>query len=118
MKTNLTAEILLNSFVIAVVAALVRVLFSTMKTFKDTCKIFLGGILFGVLAGYLANDIKWLDGWIKVLIAVFSLMGKEIFEAVKDVATDPIGSFKKFKGGGTVNNNITNNIVKKDDTIN
>lgn len=116
MKTNLTAEILLNSFVIAIVAALIRVLFSTVKTFMDTFSTFLGGILFGVLAGYLANDIKWLDGWIKILIAGFSLMGKEIFTALKQAATDPIAAFKQIKGSGVTN--ITNTIVKKEDDTN
>jgi hypothetical protein len=116
MKTNLTAEILLNSFVIAVVAALVRVLFTVVKSFADTFFTFLGGILFGVLAGYLANDIVWLENWIKILIAAFSLMGKEIFTALKQAATDPIGSFKKFRSSGVTN--ITNTIVKKEDDTN
>lgn len=97
MKVTLTVEVLLNSFILALIASLIRVLFTKVSSFRDTIVTFAGGIIFGVLAGYLANDIKALDGWTKIIIVVFSLFGKELFDYLKGIAQDPLAFFKKVK---------------------
>lgn len=94
---DLTIEILLNSMILSVLASLSRLLFTKITTFIVSVKIFVGGIVFGVLAGYLANDIDSLQKWIKIIIVVFSCFGKELFEWLQSVARDPIRGIQNIR---------------------
>lgn len=74
-----TVEVLANSMILALVAAIVRVMFTKSQSYQGTVSIFLGSILFGVMMGYILNDFDFLKKYLKVIIVVFSVFGKELF---------------------------------------
>jgi len=78
-------------------AALVRVFFTNITTVKDTAKTFLGGVLLGMLVGYLSNDIQAVKGYVKVIVVLGSIVGKELFDWLRSVAKDPVAVVKSIK---------------------
>lgn len=65
--------------ILAFVAAIMRVMFTKLENFRGTVSIFIGSILFGMIVGYILNDVAVLRPYLKGIIVVFSLFGKELY---------------------------------------
>lgn len=122
-KLEITLEVLLNSLMLAFIAAMVRVLFSHLTNFVDTAKIFVGSILFGVIAGYVSNDFEGVKPYVKILVVVASIFGKELYLWTEKIFSDPsknislfLKAFNALKGINIDFNN--NNKTPKDNDIN
>lgn len=86
---DVTIEVILNSLLLAFMAAMIRIMFSRLDSFSDTIRIFLGSILFGVIAGYVINDFEDIKPYIKIIVVIFSIFGKELFIWLEKVFKDP-----------------------------
>lgn len=86
---DITLEVLLNSLILSFVAAMIRIMFSNTSKFQDTVRIFLGSILFGIIIGYILNDFELLHKYLKIIIVIFSIFGKELFVWMEKVFSDP-----------------------------
>lgn len=75
-------EVFFQTFILSLLASLVRLFFYKNETFWKTVWNFIGGILFGVMAGYLANTIEAIKDYDKVITAFAALLGKEIIESL------------------------------------
>lgn len=122
-QIEVTLEIALNSLMLAVIAAMVRVMFSRLSNFYDTLKIFMGSILFGVIVGYVSNDFEGVKPYIKILVVVASVFGKELYLWTEKIFSDPsknislfLRVFNALKGININFNN--NNKTPKDNDIN
>lgn len=117
-QLEVTLEIALNSLMLAFIAAMVRVMFSRLTNFYDTLKIFIGSILFGVVIGYISNDFEKIKPYIKVLVVISSIFGKELYLWLEKIIADPaknIGLFLKvFNAIKSININVNNSKDKKD----
>lgn len=118
-KLEITLEIVINSLMLSFIAAMVRVMFSKLTNFQDTLKIFIGSILFGVIIGYISNDFERIKPYIKILVVISSIFGKELFLWLEKIVSDPsknIGLFLKvFNAIRGININV-NNDSNKDKT--
>jgi len=76
---NITIEVLINSLILSLVGAMIRIFFTKMDTFLSTLKLFAGSILFGVVVGYSVNDLLFLKPYLKIIVVIFSIFGKELF---------------------------------------
>jgi len=94
---GVTLEVLVNSLILAVLASAARLLFSDIKDAKDALKIFIGGIIFGVLAAYIGNEWAILRGYLRTLIIVVSLAGKELYELTITIVKNPAVLFDIIK---------------------
>ena len=103
---GVTLEVLVNSLILAVLASAARLLFSDIKDAKDALKIFIGGIIFGVLAAYIGNELMIVRGYLRAIIIVCSLAGKELYELIISIVKNPaiifdiIKAIKGIKKGG------------------
>lgn len=117
-QLEVTLEIALNSLMLAFIAAMVRVMFSRLNNFYDTLKIFIGSILFGVVIGYISNDFEKIKPYIKVLVVISSIFGKELYLWLEKIIADPsknIGLFLKvFNAIKGININVNSSKDKKD----
>lgn len=117
-QLEVTLEIALNSLMLAFIAAMVRVMFSRLNNFYDTLKIFIGSILFGVIIGYISNDFEKIKPYIKVLVVISSIFGKELYLWLEKIIADPsknIGLFLKvFNAIKGININVNSSKDKKD----
>lgn len=117
-QLEVTLEIALNSLMLAFIAAMVRVMFSRLSNFYDTLKIFIGSILFGVVIGYISNDFEKIKPYIKVLVVISSIFGKELYLWLEKIIADPsknIGLFLKvFNAIKSININVNSSKDKKD----
>lgn len=117
-QLEVTLEIALNSLMLAFIAAMVRVMFSRLSNFYDTLKIFIGSILFGVVIGYISNDFEKIKPYIKVLVVISSIFGKELYLWLEKIIADPsknIGLFLKvFNAIKGININVNSSKDKKD----
>lgn len=98
---GITLEVLVNSLILAVLASAARLLFSDIKDAKDALKIFIGGIIFGVLAAYIGNELMVVRGYLKAIIIVCSLAGKELYELIISIVKNPaviLDIIKAIKG--------------------
>ena len=98
---GVTLEVLVNSLILAVLASAARLLFSDIKDAKDALKIFLGGVIFGVIAAYIGNEFVSIRGYLKAIIAVCSLAGKELYELIISIVKNPavvVDIIKALKG--------------------
>lgn len=86
---DITLEVLLNSLILSFIAAMVRILFSRIGTFGDTIRVFGGSILFGVIIGYILNDFAVLKPYLKIIIVIFSIFGKELFVWMERLFSSP-----------------------------
>lgn len=84
-----TLEVLLNSLILSFVGAMIRILFTKIDKYSDTIRIFIGSILFGLVVGYVMNDFTILKGYIKVVVVIFSIFGKELFTWIEGIFKDP-----------------------------
>ena len=118
-KLEITLEIVLNSLMLSFIAAMVRVMFSKLTCFQDTLKIFIGSILFGVIVGYVSNDFEGIKPYIKILVVVASIFGKELYLWSEKIFSDPsknIGLFLKvFNAIKGININFNNKTPKDND---
>lgn len=121
-KLEITLEIVLNSLMLAFIAAMIRVMFSKLTGFQDTIKIFIGSILFGVIVGYISNDFEGIKPYIKILVVVTSIFGKELYLWSEKIFSDPsknIGMVLKiFNALKGININFNNNKTPKDNDVN
>lgn len=90
---DVTLEVLLNSLILSFLAAMIRVMFSKIGNYKDTMSIFIGSILFGVIIGYILNDFEVLKKYLKIIIVVFSIFGKELYIWLEKMFADPGKNF-------------------------
>ncbi len=86
---DVTLEVLINSMILSIVAAGIRVFFTRMEKYEDTLRMFIGSILFGVVIGYVLNDFSLLKPYLKIIIVVFSIFGKELFNWLAGLFKDP-----------------------------
>lgn len=118
-KLEITLEIVLNSLMLSFIAAMVRVMFSKLSSFQDTLKIFIGSILFGVIIGYISNDFASIKPYIKILVVISSIFGKELYVWLEKIVSDPsknIGLFLKvFNAIRGININVSNDNNKLKD---
>ena len=117
---DITLEVLLNSLILSFVGAMIRILFTKIDRYQDTIRIFIGSILFGILIGYILNDFEILKRWLKVIIVIFSIFGKELFLWLETIFSDPgknIGVIMTIvKAFQSINVSFTKK-DKKDDVI-
>jgi hypothetical protein len=86
---GVTLEVLINSLILAILASSARLLFSDIKDGKDALKIFLGGLIFGVLAAYICNEWTMLRGYLRTVIILASLAGKELYNLTISIVKNP-----------------------------
>jgi len=92
-------EILLNCFYLSLVAAMIRVFLFPVKGFKDTVRTFVGGIIFGLLMGYLSStEIFYFKSYTKTVTAVSSAFGRELFDSFQAIFKDPTELLRIIKG--------------------
>ena len=108
---GVTIEVLVNSLILAILASAARLMFSEIKDFKDGVKIFLGGLIFGVLAAYICNEWEVLKGYIKTVIIVASLAGKELYDLTISIVKNPGVVFDIIKAIKGVKTNKEDNNV-------
>jgi hypothetical protein len=94
---GVTIEVLVNSLILAILASAVRLLLSDIKDGKDALKIFLGGVIFGVLAAYICNELVMLKGYIRSIIIVASMAGKELYDLIISIVKNPAIIFQIIK---------------------
>jgi hypothetical protein len=94
---GVTIEVLVNSLILAILASAARLLFSDIKDAKDALKIFLGGLIFGVLAAYLCNEWAMLRGYLRTVIVLASLAGKELYDLTISIVKNPAIIFEIIK---------------------
>lgn len=74
--------IIINAIVVSIVAAAVRVMFYPSEKYWRAVANFFGGVIFGSLAGYIANGIGF-HKYVEVIAALAALTGKEIVETLR-----------------------------------
>jgi len=94
---GVTIEVLVNSLILAILASAARLLFSEIKDGKDALKIFLGGLIFGVLAAYICNEWIILRGYLRTVIVLASLAGKELYDLTISIVKNPAIIFQIIK---------------------
>ncbi|WP_214228665.1 hypothetical protein [Pedobacter sp. B4-66] len=94
---GVTLEVLVNSLILAILASAARLLFSDIKDVKDALKIFLGGLIFGVLAAYICNEWTLLRGYLRTVIILASLAGKELYDLTISIVRNPAVLFEIIK---------------------
>lgn len=110
---GVTIEVLVNSLILAILSSAARLFFSDVKDFKDGLKIFLGGLIFGVLAAYIGNEWVMLKGYVKTVIIVASLAGKELYDLTISIVKNPGVIFELIKAvkGIKTNKEDKNNVI-------
>lgn len=100
-------EIILNSFLISLVASFVRLIFYKTGNWLQTCLVFFGGVVFGTLVGYLLDGVTSLQPFSKILIAAAAIAGKEIIEFIIKSMPKLLKKFinKKIGDDGSNDNN-------------
>lgn len=110
---GVTIEVLVNSLILAILASAARLLFSDIKDGKDAIKIFLGGLIFGVLAAYICNEWVLLRGYLRTVIVLAALAGKELFDLTISIVRNPAMIFEIIKAVKGIKN-----IDKEDKDVN
>lgn len=87
-KNELSLQLIVTSFVISVVASFIRLIFHRNDSFWQTVANFFGGIMIGVLVGFLMQGSPWQNP----ATAIAALTGREICKALIDVVPTLIKS--------------------------
>lgn len=98
-----------NYFIIAIAAALLRILFSKGATFRESLAMFVGGTIFGTVIGYIAEHMPAIKPLSLILDLICGLIGKEIVNFCKNDLLGIVKNFystfiDKFKKNGNGNN--------------
>lgn len=115
---DVTLEVLLNSLVLSFLGAMIRILFTKLEKFVETFRMFTGSILFGLVSGYSLNDFTILKPYMKVIVVLFSIFGKEMFVWLEHIFKNPAKHLSFFVRIIQVFQNIKININKPDDEHN
>ncbi len=86
---DITLEIVINSCILAIIGAMIRLLFTKIDTFFDGIRTFVGSILFGITVGYVLNDFAWAKPYIKAIVVIVSIFGKELFKWLEKIIKNP-----------------------------
>ena len=77
---------LITNSLLAIAAAFVRLCFGVRGTWREAIITFFGGIVFGVLIGFLIRNVAWMQAYNSFFVAVAALAGKELFGVIVKMA--------------------------------
>lgn len=104
-------QAIISAFLISVMVSFVRLMFYRDITFARTLSNFAGGVFLGMLLGYLLRANHDLGMWKEIIVALVSLLGKEITEGFIKIAPGIMNMIPEFCR--MFLNNLINSINKK-----
>ena len=89
---------MIDSSSVAVLSGLSRVLFMQVNDFKARIATFIASVCFGLLVGIITGNMKQLDGFTDLVVAIAALAAKEIIDYMSARMRNPVKFFSELRG--------------------
>ena len=91
-------NLIIDSSSVAVLSGLSRVLFMQQNDFKARITTFVASVCFGLLVGVITGNIKQMDGWRDLVVAISALAAKEIIDYLSERMRNPLKFYSDIRG--------------------
>lgn len=96
---------MIDSSSVAVLSGLSRVLFMQANDFKARITTFIASVCFGLMVGVITGNIKEMDAWRDLVVAIAALAAKEIIDYISSKMKNPIKFYSELRGNKPTNDN-------------